>query len=222
MIKENIEKVRQQILEICEKVKTDPSKITILCVAKGRSVQEILEVVSLGINHIGENRVQEALEKYKQISDVKWHMVGHLQSNKVRDALKIFDLIHSVDSVSLARQINKQAHKMNKIQDILLEVKTSQEVRKFGFKPELLAEVCEEIIKFDNVKIKGLMTIAPLVDNANETRPYFSKLRQLRDQLNPDWLLSMGMSDDFEVAIEEGANIIRLGRAIFERQCLIF
>jgi hypothetical protein len=143
-------------------------------------------------------------------------MVGHLQSNKVRDALAIFDLIHSVDSVSLAQEINKQALKINKIQGILLEVKTSPELRKFGFKPELLAKGCEEIIKLENVKIKGLMTIAPMLDNANETRPYFSKLKALRDQLNPDWLLSMGMSDDFEVAIEEGANIIRLGRAIFE------
>jgi len=216
MIKENIEKIRQRVLEVCTRIKTDPSKVTLVCVAKGRSVQEILEVVSLGINHIGENRVQEAVEKYKLVPQAHWQMVGHLQSNKVRDALEIFDLIHSVDSVSLAQEINKQALKMNKIQDILLEVKTSPEVRKFGLKPEVLAEVCEEIIKFENVKIKGLMTIAPLVDNADETRPYFSKLRQLRDKLNPGWLLSMGMSDDFEVAIEEGADIIRLGRKIFE------
>ncbi|MCX5668845.1 MAG: YggS family pyridoxal phosphate-dependent enzyme [Candidatus Omnitrophica bacterium] len=216
MIKENIERIRGRIASVCARVKVNPHKITIICVTKGRPVSQIQEAVGLGLKHIGENRVQEALEKYKQIPDIKWHMVGHLQSNKVRDALEIFDLIHSVDSVSLARHINQQAFKMNKIQDILLEVKTSPELRKFGFKPEMLAEVYEEITEFQNVKIKGLMTIAPLVDNADETRPYFSKLRQLRDKLNSGWLLSMGMSSDFEVAIEEGADIIRVGRAIFE------
>ena len=217
MIKENIEKVRQRILEICTKRKIDSAKITLLCVTKGRSVQEILEVVSSGINHLGENRVQEVVEKYNLIPQAHWQMVGHLQSNKVRDALKIFDLIHSVDSISLAQEINKHAFKINKIQNILLEVKTSPEASKFGFKPELLPEACAEIIKLENIKIQGLMTIAPAVDNANAARPYFSRLRQLRDQFNPGWLLSMGMSDDFEVAIEEGADILRLGRVIFER-----
>ncbi len=216
MIKKNIEKVCHRVREVCARAKIDPSKITMLCVTKGRSLEQILEVVSSGINHLGENRVQEAEQKYRLVPQADWQMVGHLQSNKVKDALKIFDLIHSVDSVSLAQEINKQALKMNKIQDILLEVKTSPEVRKFGFKPEVLDKVWEEIAKFQNVKIKGLMTIAPLGDDANETRPYFSKLRRLRDRLNPDWLLSMGMSSDFEVAIEEGTDIIRLGRAIFE------
>jgi pyridoxal phosphate enzyme (YggS family) len=216
MIKENIERVRQRIGEICAKIKISPDKITILCVTKGRSVDQILEAVNSGIIHLGENRVQEAREKYKSVSQAHWQMIGHLQSNKVGEALKIFELIHSVDSLSLAQEINRQASKINKVQDILLEVKTSPELRKFGFKPETLKEVCGEIIKLKNVKIKGLMTIAPLMDNTNETRPYFSKLRQLRNQLNPGWLLSMGMSNDFEVAIEEGADILRLGRVIFE------
>jgi pyridoxal phosphate enzyme (YggS family) len=216
MIKENIEIIRGRIAEVCARIKVDPDKITVICVTKGRPVSQIQEAVSLGLKHIGENRVQEALVKYKQIPDVKWHMVGHLQSNKVKDALEIFDLIHSVDSISLAQEINKQAVKINKTQNILLEVKTSPEVRKFGFKPEILEEVCGEISKFQNIKIKGLMTIAPLLDQANEARPYFSKLRQLRDQLDSGWLLSMGMSTDFEVAIEEGADMIRVGRKIFE------
>ena len=216
MIKENIERVRERIDEVCVKLNVDPHKITVICVTKGRSTFQIQEAVNSGLKHIGENRVQEALEKYPQISDVKWHMVGHLQSNKIKDALKIFDLIHSVDSVSLALGINQEAFKSDKVQDILLEVKTSPEVRKFGFKPELLTEACEEIRKFKNVRIKGLMTIAPLLDQVDQVRPYFSKLRQLRDQLNADWLLSMGMSGDFQVAIEEGADMIRLGRAIFE------
>jgi len=143
-------------------------------------------------------------------------MIGHLQSNKVKEALKIFDLIHSVDTVSLAQEINKQAARADKIQDVLLEVKTSPEATKFGFSPQALSAACAEIMKLKNIKIKGLMTIAPVVSNAKAAAAYFSSLRQLRDKLNPGWLLSMGMSDDFEVAIEEGADIIRLGRVIFE------
>ena len=154
MIKENIEKVRERVNEVCVKLRINPDKITVICVTKGRSTFQIQEAVNSGLKHIGENRVQEALEKYPQISDVQWHMVGHLQSNKIKDALKIFDLIHSVDSVSLALGINQEAFKLDKIQDILLEVKTSPEIRKFGFKPELLAEACEEIRKFKNVRIK--------------------------------------------------------------------
>ena len=216
MIKKNIEEARQRIAQVCAKHKVDPAKLTLLCVTKGRSLGQIQEVVDLGIRHLGENRVQEANEKYKLLDNVHWQMVGHLQSNKVKSALEIFDLIHSVDSVNLAQEINRQALKMNKTQDILLEVKTSPELRKFGFKPERLEQACAEIIKLEHVRIKGLMTIAPLVDDANEARPYFAKLRQLRDKLDSSWLLSMGMSSDFEVAIEEGADIIRLGRIIFE------
>jgi hypothetical protein len=218
MIKDNIERVRGRIAEACAKIKVSPDKITLICVTKGREITQIQEVASLGLKDIGENRVQEALGKSKLILGLNWHMVGHLQSNKVKDALEIFDLIHSVDSVNLAQEINRQSVKINKVQNVFLEVKTSPELRKFGFKPEVLAAACEEIMKFENVKIKGLMTIAPWVDDANQTRPYFSKLRQLRDQLNPSWLLSMGMSNDFEVAIAEGADIIRLGRAIFEAE----
>ncbi|MDD5108076.1 MAG: YggS family pyridoxal phosphate-dependent enzyme [Candidatus Omnitrophica bacterium] len=214
MIKDNIETVRRKIKEVCVRIGTDPEKITIVCVTKGRPVSQIQEAARLGFKDIGENRVQEALQKYEEIPGVKWHMIGHLQSNKVKEALKVFDLIHSVDSVSLAQEINKQALKINKIQDILLEVKTSPESAKFGFSPQDLTSACAEIKELENVKIKGLMTIAPVVENSQQARPFFSELKRLRDKLNPDWLLSMGMSDDFEVAIEEGANIIRLGRAI--------
>ncbi len=216
MIKENVERVRQRIVATCAKIKVDPDKITIVCVTKGRPVEQILEAVNSGLKDIGENRVQEALEKYKEIPGVEWHMVGHLQSNKVRDAVKIFSLIHSVDSVTLVKEIDKQAAKINKVQDILLEVKTSPEPSKFGINPEILDDVVAEIKGLKNIKIKGLMTIAPLVDNVDEARPYFAKFRELRDKLNPSWLLSMGMSDDFQIAIEEGANIVRIGRVIFE------
>ncbi len=216
MVKENIERVRRRIGQACAKIKVDPDKITVICVTKGRPVAQIQEAVSLGLKHIGENRVQEALEKYKQFSGLTWHMIGHLQSNKVKEALKIFDFIHSVDSISLAQEIDKQSARMNKIQDVFLEAKTSPEATKFGFSPQALSAACAEITELKNIRIKGLMTIAAAVGDAQEARPYFARLRQLRDKLNPAWLLSMGMSDDFEVAIEEGANIIRLGRAIFE------
>lgn len=215
MIKENIEKVKGRIAQACAEIKADPGKITVVCVTKGRPVSQVLEVISLGLKHIGENRVQEALEKHNQIFGVTWHMIGHLQSNKVKEALKIFDLIHSVDSVSLAQEIDKQAFKINKIQDVLLEIKTSGEATKSGFSVQDSVAAYAEIKKLENIMVKGLMTVAPIVSDAEEARPYFSQLRQLRDRLNPDWLLSMGMSDDFEVAIEEGADIIRLGRAIF-------
>ncbi len=219
MIKENIERIRGRIVKVCARIKVDPDRITLICVTKGRPVERVLEAVDLGLKNIGENRVQEALEKYPQISNVKWHMIGHLQTNKVKDALKIFDLIHSVDSLELAQEINKQALKINKVQDVLLEIKTSEELTKFGFSPDILEDVAGEIAKLKNLNLKGLMTMAPVVDSAKESGPYFAKLRKLRDRLNPKWLLSMGMSDDFEVALEEGADIVRLGRAIFEREC---
>jgi pyridoxal phosphate enzyme (YggS family) len=215
MIKENILKVKERIAAACARIKEPARKITLVCVTKGRSVEEILQAVSLGCGCLGENRVQEAKEKYRQIPQAEWQMVGHLQMNKVKDALKIFSLIHSVDSIELAQEINKQAVKINKIQDILLEVKTSPELTKIGFHPDLLPDVSKEILNLQNLRVKGLMTIAPVVDNAEKARQYFAKLKALRDKLNPSWHLSMGMTDDFELAIEEGADIIRLGRAIF-------
>ena len=215
MIKENIQRVKERITSACARIKADPQKITLVCVTKGRPVEQILEAVNSGLRCLGENRVQEAREKYKQVPEAEWQMVGHLQLNKVKDALKIFSLIHSVDSIELAQEINKQALKINKIQDILLEVKTSPEVTKFGFNPDVLLDASKEIMSLNNLRIKGLMTIAPLVDSTEEARQYFAQLKALRDRLNPSWLLSMGMTDDFEVAIEEGADIVRLGRAIF-------
>jgi pyridoxal phosphate enzyme (YggS family) len=150
-------------------------------------------------------------------------MVGHLQTNKVKDALNLFDLIQSVDSLNLAQEIDRQAAKIHKIQDILIEVKTSPEATKFGLKPDETVEVIKEMAKLKNINIKGLMTIAPIVDNPEKTRPYFKTLRILKDKINsltlttyPLTLLSMGMTDDFEIAIEEGSNMVRIGRAIFE------
>jgi hypothetical protein len=230
-IKENLLKVRKRISLVCSKINCDPNSITIVAVSKGRTVEQIHEAVNAGIADIGENKVQEALIKYNKLRTqelanlrtIKWHMVGHLQTNKVKDALKIFDLIQSVDSLHLALAINKEAASINKIQDILIEVKTSPEVTKFGLKAADTIEVIKEISKLRNINIKGLMTIAPIVDNPKEASPYFKILKELLDEINglriTDYglrVLSMGMTDDFEAAIEEGANMIRLGRAIFE------
>lgn len=230
MIRENILKIKEHISYICSKINQDPQGINIVAVSKGRDVKEIKEAIEEGIVDIGENRVQEALSKYNELiiynlepRTIKWHMVGHLQTNKAKEAVKTFSLIQSVDSIHLARELDKQAAKINKIQDILVEVKTSPETTKFGLKPDETIGVIKEMAKLKNINIKGLMTIAPIVDTPEKARPYFKLLRELRDKIRTFNIkhvtlniLSMGMSDDFEIAIEEGANMIRLGRAIFE------
>jgi pyridoxal phosphate enzyme (YggS family) len=224
MIKENIIEIKERISLICSKINRNPNSITIVAVGKGRTVEQIQEAIDSGITDIGENKVQEALIKYKDLRTpqpqnsrtIKWHMVGHLQTNKVKQALNLFDLIQSVDSLRLAQEIDKEAARLNKIQGILIEVKTSGEASKFGIKPDETIGVIKEISRFKNINIKGLMTIAPIVDNPEKTRPYFRILRELRDNIENMQFLSMGMTDDFEVAIEEGSNMVRLGRAIFD------
>lgn len=230
MIKDNLQKVKERISAVCSSAGRAPDSITIVCVSKGRSLEQIKEAIEAGITDIGENRTQEAAVKYKELSAIgnrlpviKWHMLGHLQTNKVKEAVKIFGLIQSVDSLHLAEAINKEALKLNKLQDILIEVKTSPEASKSGLKPEEAAVAIREIVKLTNLKLKGLMTIAPLFDNPQKARPYFRKLRDLRNEIYElrvascgPLILSMGMSDDFEVAIEEGADMVRLGRAVFD------
>jgi len=228
MIKDNIGKVKERIVSLCAKAGRNPEDITIVAISKGRPVEAIKESVEAGIRDIGENRVQEALLKYYAVKEmnigaVRWHMVGHLQTNKVKDAVAIFDLIHSVDTLHLAREINKQAGKINKIQDLLVEIKTSPEESKTGMTARAAVSVINEIVKLNNIRIKGLMTIAPAVDDAEKARVYFKELREFRDKINSFHLescdmcfLSMGMTDDYEVAIEEGSNMVRLGRVIFD------
>jgi len=221
MIKNNILKVKEKIAGACLRVNRRPGDIKLVCVTKGRDAEAIRQVLASGVSDMGENKVQEALLKYNdgQLSGgnkITWHMIGHLQANKVKSAVKIFDLIHSVDSLALAQEINRQAAKINKAQDILLEVKTSSELTKSGFAPGQLPEAKIALSNLANIRVLGLMTIPALADQAQEARKYFQVLRQLRDSLEPRWRLSMGMSGDFEAAIEEGADIIRVGRAIFE------
>jgi len=225
MIKENIENIRQQILFSLEKIHDKERKIVLVAIVKNQPVEKIKEVIACGINELGENRVQEALRHYPQLQDFQglhWHMVGHLQTNKAKEAVKIFDLIHSVDSVHLAEAIDKHAASIDKIQDVLLEVNISGEKSKFGFPAQGLEKILIEIAKLKNLRLKGLMTIAPIVSSLEQARPYFRKLKELKEQINtlnilpyPLEILSMGMSDDFSVAVEEGANMLRIGRRIF-------
>lgn len=229
MVKDNIVKVKERISLICSKINLNPDTVTIIAASKNRTTEQIKEVIETGINDIGENRVQEALVKFAEYRAlntgyrVKWHLVGHLQTNKAKDAVGIFDLIQSVDSLRLAAEIDKQAAKINKIQDVLIEVKTSPEATKFGLKPQESIEIIKEIAKLKNINIQGLMTIAPIVDIPDKARPYFRMLREIQSKVNHELrttnselrTLSMGMTDDFQVAIQEGANMVRLGRAIF-------
>lgn len=229
MISENINDLRLRIDSACRRCGRDGAGITIVAVSKLAGVLDIKLAVEAGIVDIGENKVQEAILKFEAIRNTpyaihtKWHMVGHLQTNKVKEAVRIFDLIHSVDSGKVAVEIDKQAARINKVQDILIEVNVSREAAKFGLKPEEAVEVIAKIGEYKNIRIKGLMTIAPLTANPADTRQFFRQLKQLRDKLNELQVtgyqlreLSMGMTDDFEVAIEEGATIVRIGRAIFK------
>jgi hypothetical protein len=216
MISANLKSVRRRILESCEKAGRSPEEVNLVCVTKEAALDEIMEVLNSGVKDLGENRVQDAILKYRTINDkASWHMVGHLQTNKVNDAVKIFSLIHSVDSIRLAKEMDKEARKINKIQGILIQVNVSEENTKFGIRPEELKSLFKEISSYPNINIKGLMTIAPEVSNPELARPYFRRLREIKNEINRDLILSMGMSNDFDVAIEEGSDIVRIGRAIF-------
>jgi pyridoxal phosphate enzyme (YggS family) len=189
-----------------------------VAVAKGMPVDAIKVACNCGIRDFGENRIQEAQEKLVGLAalraNITWHMVGHIQGNKGKLAAKLFDIIHSVDSVKLAQVLNRQAPQRL---PILLQVNVSREETKEGFEVEQVAGAVEEINRLSNLEIKGLMTIAPIVDDPEDVRPVFRTLRKMRDSLELKHL-SMGMTDDFEVAIEEGATMIRIGRAIFGKR----
>jgi PLP dependent protein len=229
MIADNLKDVTQRISRSCEKSGRLPGEVKLVCVTKETSLIQIGEVLALGVKDIGENRVQDAVLKYRVIGDKAiWHLIGHLQTNKVKEAVRIFSLIHSVDSIRLAKEIDREAKKVDKVQDILIQVNISGEESKFGLAPDNVAAFFMEVSLYPNISILGLMTIAPEVEDPKDARPYFRRLRELRDELQSLQLtayslklkdyslhLSMGMTNDFEVAIEEGATIVRVGRAIF-------
>jgi pyridoxal phosphate enzyme (YggS family) len=222
-IKTRLDSLYERVAAAASRAGRDPAEITIVAVAKTIPVELIEEAIELGVSHVGENRVQEASPKFERIGKkVTWHMVGHLQTNKVRRALEIFDVIQSVDSVRLGEAIGERAGAIGRVVDVLLEVNTSGEESKYGFRPDELGSEVEKICTLEGVRIRGLMTVGPLVEKPQDARGAFVLLKKLGERISSLNLpnvemsvLSMGMSGDFEVAIEEGATVIRVGTAIF-------
>ena len=211
----NVERIRQRIRAAATRAGRRPDEVTLVAVSKTVEPQRIAEGLSAGQTVFGESKIQEARAKVPLVSQrAHWHLVGHLQTNKAREAVALFELIHSVDSVKLAVELNKWADRAGKTQAILLEVNTSGEASKFGVKPEDVGAVLSEINKLSRVEVRGLMTIAPFAEDLEMARPFFRRLRELRDETNLREL-SMGMTHDFEIAIEEGATLVRIGAAIF-------
>ena len=214
MIADNFRSVNERIAGAASRAGREFSDITLVAVTKKQSVDAILEVLSAGATDIGENYVQEAADKRESVLSARWHLLGHLQSNKAKVAVTLFDLVQSVDSLKLARALGAQAQASGKDQKILLQVHLGDEETKFGLLPETVADSAAEIAELPGVTLQGLMGIAP---NGVEARPYFQQLRAIFEALPAKnaQILSMGMTGDFESAIEEGATLIRIGTAIF-------
>lgn len=225
MIAENLRRLRERIEKKCTDCNRDPDKIRLIAVSKFFGIDAINEANWLGIRDFGENKAQELRDKYDMLGDkVTWHFIGMLQKNKVKYAVRAASFIHSVDSLELAEEINRQAVKLNKVQKILIEVKTSAEETKAGLQTEeeltKLALYCSsQQSEKGGLELIGLMTMAPLTDDERKIRKSFTEIRKLRDKLNEQGFklkeLSMGMTSDFEIAIEEGATMLRIGSAIF-------
>lgn len=225
-IKKNLQIVRERIASAARRAGRDPGEIKLVAVIKNVPLDKVFEALEAGVSDIGESRVQEAEERYSAIKEkfpaAVYHMVGHLQRNKVRQALDMFDIIQSVDSGRLAEEIARRA--VNPI-PILIEVNTSGETSKFGIEPDKTIELVRFASSFEKIKVRGLMTIGPLVDDPGRIRASFRTLKELKDRIAALHLpgvemkfLSMGMTDDFELAVEEGSNLVRLGRAIFKER----
>jgi len=212
-IAERVAHVRQRVERAAERAGRSPADVTIVAVSKGFPPSAIDEAIVAGIADIGENRVQEAAAKIAALRGlpVAWHLVGHLQTNKAKTALELFDIIHSVDSLHLAKVLS---HRAQRPLPVLLEVNAAGEASKFGFPPNEVAAAAKSIARLPHLDLRGLMTVPPFVSEPETVRPIFRELRRLRDALGLREL-SMGMTDDFEVAIEEGATLVRIGRAIF-------
>lgn len=221
MIAENLARLQERIDKKCKEVGRNPEEIKLIAVSKFFGTDAIIEAKKASIKDFGENRAQELIMKFEKIGNqVVWHFIGTLQKNKVKYAVKAAEYIHSVDSVELLEEINKRASSLNKVQKILLEVKTSYEETKSGLtNEEEIFRIAEGLKNFPNVNLVGLMTIAPLTDDENLIRKSFKDLRLLKEKMNKSEIniteLSMGMSSDFEIAIEEGSTMLRIGSAIF-------
>ena len=223
-MKQRLEQINARIRQAAESCSRDPNSIRLVAVSKTIPAENVKEAIESGITILGENYVQEAREKFNALIQypVSWHYIGHLQSNKAKYAVRLFDLIHSVDSLKLARELHKQAQKADKIQSILVQVNISGEGTKSGISAQDAPGLISEISLLGNLSIKGLMTMPPYFYQPEKVRPFFAALRKLRDDIREHTPanvsmqeLSMGMTGDFEVAIEEGATLVRIGTAIF-------
>lgn len=223
MVADQFHEIQRRVRGACERSGRDPKEVTLIAVSKTKPVCDLKEAYDAGARDFGENKVQEILKKYPQLpKDIRWHMIGHLQTNKVRQVVGKVCLIHSVDSVKLAEEISKESGKQGITTPVLLEVNVAKEETKFGFHIEETEEAVREISQLEGIKVCGLMTIAPFVEEAEENRQIFRTFHQLYvdmkskniDNVNMS-ILSMGMTGDFEVAVEEGATMVRVGTGIF-------
>ena len=223
-LKKRLSNVKERIKKAAIDCGRNPDTVRLVAVSKTKPEDMVREAIKAGADILGENYIQEAKDKINALSSypVSWHFIGHLQSNKAKYAVKLFDMIHTVDSLKLAKELNKQAKKINKIQKILIQVNISMESTKSGVHEEDAQKLIKEISLFENISIKGLMTMPPFFNNPEKAMPYFSALRELRDKIRNEAIknitmqeLSMGMTGDFEVAIKQGATLVRIGTAIF-------
>jgi pyridoxal phosphate enzyme (YggS family) len=220
-LEQSLNSIQCRIRAACERASRPPESVTLLAVTKTHPPEIVAQAARLGLRLFGENKVQEARTKIPQCQGaLRWHMIGHLQTNKCRDAVALFEMIQSVDSLSLAEELNKRAEQASKTLPILLEVNAVGEASKFGYRPDKLLAELAQIAAFPRLEVHGLMTVPPWAPNPERVRPVFQKMRELKQGCEevigaPLSHLSMGMSGDFEVAIEEGATIVRIGTALF-------
>jgi pyridoxal phosphate enzyme (YggS family) len=219
-IKENLLKVTEKIEKVARKVGRDPNEIKLVAVSKTVETPRIKEAIEAGISILGENYIQEAQKKIVEIGrDISWHFIGHLQSNKAKYAVRLFDMIHSIDSLPLADELNRRAEQADRVIKVMIEVNLSKEATKFGTDEEMVLNLAKRIQHLKHLSLEGLMTMPPYFDSPEMSRPYYIALRELKERMIKEGIsmkeLSMGMSNDFEVAIEEGATYVRVGTAIF-------
>jgi pyridoxal phosphate enzyme (YggS family) len=220
LVKDNVNYVRQRVAAACLRSGRDVNEVHIVAVTKTVAPEKILAALAAGITMIGENRIQEAEDKFPIIGRAaNWHLVGHLQSNKINRCLEMFDVVQSLDSISLAQGVNDRAARMDRVVEVYLEVNTSGEASKFGVEPDGALALAKEMAVLPHIRLTGLMTVGAFLPDPEQVRPCFVQLRELRTWMLQNGLhvphLSMGMTNDFEVAIEEGATVIRIGRALF-------
>lgn len=219
---ERLQQLHQSIQKICQLAKRNASDIKIVAATKYANVEQMNRLISAGIKIIGENRIQEAQKKFPHLLPVKKHFIGHLQSNKAKIAVQLFDCVESVDSLELAQKINEECAKTKKIMPILLEVNIANDPQKFGFSAEKILQLLPKLHQCQHLKIDGLMSIIPFFENLEKASPYFRKMKVLLDFCKKNYpqmqTLSMGMSHDYKVAIEEGATEIRIGRYLFQEE----